>query len=547
MGSQSPLEPCLVQAGQGFSVSYKGRFLYSKYAPDRAIKQTIANLSLLEETLILAYSPCLWIGIKELLSKLPENCEIFAIEDDSRLFELSKHYFESLSKELPVLNKKVKFISSNQIACKLYPESRFRRVITLDLSGGAFFNSNRYKEVTIFCQNTINAFWKNRLTLVKLGRLFSRNFIRNLKENPVTKSVPVSHPLMNRPIIVFGAGESTEFFLNSVQKELLNNAWIIAVDAAFPVLQAHKIMPDFVVAVESQLAIEKAYIGTDKNYPIFLTDMASRKNVFYKTDAKNLYFWSEYADSRFLKHLEGDGVLPLKLPALGSVGLSATFLALSMRKNKEVPVFITGLDFSFSTGHTHVRGAPAHLSRLFLSGRFNPVENYQAAFKNTSKKIEGKNRPEFTDPALSGYGELFKQYFCKEENLFDTGLTGIPLNLPMINPSELNSILKGYPEIKDKELLYKEIIKTSSNAEIKVTDVIKNERRDLTRIKDLLSKGNNALPPPHPDLSTELNKLLWEKDYLYLHFPDGYIFNPENISFLKRVRSEIDFFLKDMK
>ena len=47
-------KPCLVKAGQGFTVYYKERYLYSKYAPEKAILKTIEDLNLLEGTLILA-------------------------------------------------------------------------------------------------------------------------------------------------------------------------------------------------------------------------------------------------------------------------------------------------------------------------------------------------------------------------------------------------------------------------------------------------------------------------------------------------------------
>ena len=83
-------EPCLVKAGQGFSVLYKNRFLYSKYSPQKAIEQTVANLDILPQTLILCFSPCLWYGLKELLTKIPKDSLILGIEADKKLFELAE-------------------------------------------------------------------------------------------------------------------------------------------------------------------------------------------------------------------------------------------------------------------------------------------------------------------------------------------------------------------------------------------------------------------------------------------------------------------------
>ena len=45
--------------------------------------------------------------------------------------------------------------------------------------------------------------------------------------------------------------------------------------------------------------------------------------------------------------------------------------------------------------------------------------------------------------------------------------------------------------------------------------------------------------------SAEIEKLLLSREYLYLHFPDG-LKASLDLSFLKRVRAEIDFFIKDI-
>ena len=47
------------------------------------------------------------------------------------------------------------------------------------------------------------------------------------------------------------------------------------------------------------------------------------------------------------------------------------------------------------------------------------------------------------------------------------------------------------------------------------------------------------------DSKEEIKEILKEREYLYLHFPDGYSLSMET-QFLKRIRAEIDFFLKDI-
>ncbi|MDE5798974.1 MAG: hypothetical protein K2H73_08185, partial [Treponemataceae bacterium] len=82
-------KPCLVRTGQGFSLSYQNRLLYSKYAPQKAIVQTIARLTVLPHTLILCASPCLWYGLRELLAKLPADCFVLGIEADKNLHNVA--------------------------------------------------------------------------------------------------------------------------------------------------------------------------------------------------------------------------------------------------------------------------------------------------------------------------------------------------------------------------------------------------------------------------------------------------------------------------
>ena len=85
--SAATQKPCIVQSTQGFSVSYKNKFLYSKYAPQKAIINTINSLSIQPQTLFLCISPVLPYGLKELSDKLPQNCFLLGCEADSNLLD----------------------------------------------------------------------------------------------------------------------------------------------------------------------------------------------------------------------------------------------------------------------------------------------------------------------------------------------------------------------------------------------------------------------------------------------------------------------------
>jgi hypothetical protein len=554
MLSQRAQEPCLVEAGQGFSVLYKERFLYSKYSPDRAILKTVSQLEIPDDTLILALSPCLGYGLNELLKKLPENSFVLAVELEKPLYSLAKKSIDSIISNCPDYEKRITLCSEETIEQTVENLPCFKRCITIEMSGGTFFNSDFYDRIKNYLQNYTASFWKNRVTLLKLGRLFSRNFIKNLKLNPALHSIKKNSPYFNRPIIVFGAGESAEDFIKSSDRFLFERCTIIAVDAALPVLLKHGLDADFVVSVESQFAIEKAWLGS-KTKAVLITDMAGRPSVIRRNKNGNLFFYSEYAKAQFFSQFEKASLLPQKLPPLGSVGLTAVFISLFMRKSDEVPVIFTGLDFSFSTGATHARGAPAHTASLLSTFRLKPPGNFNASFKPDSHTVNGIDKHVITDAALSRYAELFRDQFSDAKNLYDARTSGLPLGIKRISIDSIKAYLTEnkiepksdgeYTSLLKNDLTQDTSAYTTSAGDIE--NALKKESESLLRIKELLSKGDNAVPAPSPDLETELSRLLEKREYLYLHFPDGYKCDVKNLSFLKRVRSEIDFFIKDLK
>ncbi len=70
--------------------------------------------------------------------------------------------------------------------------------------------------------------------------------------------------------------------------------------------------------------------------------------------------------------------------------------------------------------------------------------------------------------------------------------------------------------------------------------ILSNERTALLELKALLT-GEKKLPAD--ELQEEITKLICEREYLYLHFPDGHKFVYTQ-SFLNRVRVEVEYFLK---
>ncbi|EPF27407.1 hypothetical protein HMPREF1221_00213 [Treponema socranskii subsp. paredis ATCC 35535] len=558
--------PRPVQTEGGLSVLYKDRYLYSKYAPEKSVKRTVLSKSVAPGTLVLACSPVLCLCLAELCASLPENCFVLGCEFDTALYDFSLKYippsipnFAMLSpEELPNLPF---MLTSRRAETKsgalLPPAGTFRRVLRADFSAGTQFFPQYYAALTEAAENAVMRFWKNRVTLIKFGRRFSKNLFRNIAR--ISRSVPIESlaQSVEKPIIVFGAGESMEKTGRSI-RNVQSAFYIVAADAALAPLFRLGIEPDAVVCEEAQSLIAPFFLGANgKRFRVF-AGITSWPKLFDLCGADICYFSPHYDDTVFFDSLVARRILPQVMPPLGSVGLTATKIALMLRKTEEVPVFVTGLDFSYRAGTTHARGTEAHTARLASSFKTAPAANYDAAFSPFMQKIIGKGDiPFFTSPALFSYAQTFRAYFSESPNLFDAGTTGIDLGIPQKGADELireSGNTAGVKDEKDsarKDADEKAVYAEKTIAEgtafskrkaLSVRNFYEEEERELERLKNILSSGQNM---SEKERSAEIEKLLASREYLYLHFPDG-LKASLDLSFLKRVRAEIDFFIKDI-
>ncbi len=177
-------KPCVVQkveTPQGFSVSYQEHLLYSKYNPSKNIITAVENLQLLPGTIILCCSPVLNYGLTALLNKLPENCLLILCEAEKELFDFSNSegvYNTTDTKVLTAGPDKL-----NDLPLLIYDLANsglYKRVIRLDMSAGVQFHKDFYDKLFAACSDSVMTFWKNRITLTRFGRRYSKNLFENL-------------------------------------------------------------------------------------------------------------------------------------------------------------------------------------------------------------------------------------------------------------------------------------------------------------------------------------------------------------------------------
>ena len=533
--------PSLVETRQGVSVLYKDHFLYSKYDPSKAILNIISNLSIPEYSIILIFSPVLWLGLKELLAKIPATSSIAVFEYEKPLFDFAQENFPNELKDH--LNNKIQIFNKSGIKnyFTFIQKQHFRKCLKIDFSAASALYKDDYNKIFTLTQRVIDQFWKNRLTLIKFGRLYSKNIFKNL--TLLSDAIPLAslYKSVTKPILVLGAGES----LNTTILELKKNFskfFIICVDAAAAPLLDNGITPDAIIAVEGQQVIEQSYIGTPADSKcLLIMDLVSRNHIPYITKGKYSFFVSNYADMNFFELLKNYNLLPPVIKPLGSVGLVSMEIALKLRKDINTPVLFSGLDFSYSIGITHAKGTASHKALLSSTSKLKSVFNISSAFSTgTSSIICANGKKMITSKALESYALLFNENFEDEQNIFDIRTSGINLTSAKAN---LDHFIESLPanlhsNSYELNLNYQAIPKSS------ITSFLQNEKQALEELKDLFTYADNsALRKKDISLNEQIDSILTNREYLFIHFPDAVgPTNPQ--SYYNRIRIELDFFLK---
>ena len=520
----------------------------------------IASLQIPDSTLILCLSPVLGYGLKELAEKLPASSYILALECDQVLMRFSLDHCDFS----PFAHQRFSYIRTDSIAevlkkIEALPLFPFKKCIALSCSGGVQLNQTFYDEVRLYADEIISRFWKNRITLMHLGRNYAHNTFRNLlslvrslASSP--ESSPAESPAwcvpssksnfrlltgderIRKPLLVVGAGPSLDTARDFIIKNR-NSFFLLAVDAAAAALLPD-IRPDAIVLVESQYWIDSAFIGLHKyGIPVF-ADLTASPRALQACGGSVHFFCTEYARLRYLERLY-QTLQPLILPPMGSVGLTALQLALSLAA-PHLPVLHTGLDFAWQNGLTHAAGS-SPIKKLFAE--INRTESpYKLSVSTGMQRISGKQGLSYwTTPVLSGYAELYRHAFAGNERVIDIGTEGCFLNGRQTDMTEAERILTdaGKSNINADGSLFDSACKSDTA----------NERYEalcgyLTGEAEALTILNDHLQGKRPISEHIMEQLFAERDYLYSHFPDAARGYSLDLGFLKRAGIELRYLLK---
>jgi hypothetical protein len=549
-----PEIPRELPASRGFSVFYRGKSLLSRIDPVALAERTAGEVPAKDRTLYFCPSPLYGYGLDVLLERLGENSAVLCVEEDEQLFDLSLKAMGGLLAETSAgpggarslaLVKAVDPGALCALVRETWGERRFRRVEVLRLTGGWQLSPRLYEEMAAFLRRDMAISWSNAMTLIKLGRLYTRNVIRNLAFLPEYNDIS-GLDFGAAPVLVLGAGPSLDGLLRSLvdhfgaparnpQKRPFR---IVCADTCIPVLREWEIEPDLAVILESQHWNLGDFVGGRGREIPAAMDLSALPASGRVLGGPVFLFATPWTELRLFGRLEAAGLLPPGLPPLGSVGLAAAAIALKAGSGQ---VFTGGIDFSFTLDSYHARSSPGHLSRLAGVNRFRSLLNAGAAFRKGAFACLSKNGLSVrSDPSMRGYRDLFEQEFSGEKRLHDINGTGLPLGVKNLSMDEAFEVFAGNGELPPAP---RRSGNSRENLKSGVLAVfMREEKTRLIRLRGLLSGGV-------PFARREMERLLDECDYLWAHFPEcagagGRRPPAEDISFLKRVRAEIDPFLR---
>jgi hypothetical protein len=542
-------KPRCVQARRGFTVSYRGRTLLSAVDPLAQAERAADAVNPLSRTLYLCPSPLLGYGLSQIVRKIgadTQDSAILCVEAEGELFDFSLNHLDPALLRDPRLAFAALGEGPGSVEgiCGLVRQKwgsrRFRRVETIRLSAGWRLHPELYEALEAALRKDTALDWGNAMTLVKLGRRYSRNALRNLAFLSRAPSLS-SLSLGSGPLLVLGAGPSLDeilaglsrFFGKAVRDPTLRPFRILCVDTALPCLKARGIKPDLALALESQHWNLRDFVGLgDWELPVAM-DLSALPATAETLGGRAFFFFTPWTEMNFFGRLKAAALIPAVFSPLGSVGLSAVAAALRLGGGD---VITGGIDFSFTLDSYHARSSPGHREKLRRQNRFTGILNPGAAFREAGFTALSKaGFPVRSDPVMKGYRDLFEREFAGEERLRDIAGPGLPLGLRTLSLDEALAALaaKNPPEGR--------IFPKEKADPARLECFVSWEREKLAYLRDLLS---GKLPAG----TGEIEELLDYCDYLWAHFPDcagtgGRRPPATDGSFLKRVRTEIDPFL----
>ncbi len=485
------------------------RTLYSRYNPSGSSIRLVSQAEILPRTIYFIPSPLFGYGLSELLDSLPEDSIVLAVETDQQLMKESSPYLEKLRSPRCLVYRLDSPVSLYRVFYDLQP-ARFRNCRIVPLNGGYSFNKKLYDSLFSSLQSFQQYYWRNRLTTTKLGRLWMQNLLINMAETDLRD---LGDFKTTKPVILAGAGESLEESL-PFMKTHRDKFFILSVDTAVQALARGGILPDGVVNLEAQFHNLKDFYPLKGHSILQFSDITAYPQTLRDFQGDHYYFSSRFGTNGLVEEFEKEELLPAEIPALGSVGVTALYVAGEIT---EAPILLTGLDFSYREGKSHARETPFHDWMKLLDGRLGGDAWLNFTLSRPSIPALSKDGRSGlrTNPVLQQYGcQLRDLCHCMDGRVYDIAEGGADFGIPRLTPSEALELCIS-PGNEEKSCLENKNSDSSSERNRTVLRILKKEKDKLEALIKMWERVNAENAEPEA-----LIPLLIQSDFSYYHFPD---------------------------
>jgi hypothetical protein len=440
----NPEGPRVVDTDTGPTLHLGGIAFYPPRDPVASAARRAAAVALEPRTLVFVPSVGLGHGLAELLARLPAGCAVLCVEVDQRVMALAVGRGLPADPRLRVV-RTTDELGAVAVLQALGP-GRFRRVTEAPLSGGWRVAPERYRAMREALELTLRTWWRNRMTLVMLGGRLVRNLLDNLPL--LARAGDAADLAAEAPVVVAGAGPSLDGAIPAL-RALRGRYALVAADTALPALALAGLAPDLVVCLEAQQANLRDFLPARPAETRLACELAGHPDAPRLFAGRCSLFSTTFAPLALLDRLAAAGLAPLRVPALGSVGVAAAWEALRLTA---APVLFAGLDFAYPRGATHARGTPAHLAALAGAGRFAPPGQPAVAAlagRAVSREPTAAGGTVLTDKVLCSYRDLLVSVVRDDDaarsapRIRCIGGEGLACGVSVVPPEALGDLLPG--------------------------------------------------------------------------------------------------------
>ena len=541
--------------------------LHSSYNPQREAYNAVTQPPVLEKSTIVFFGCGLGYHLVQLADYSgPDSKKIILIEPNPEYFFValalldwsSVFHIEKLILAIgcPQENLMSLLEDSDHIntGCAGVSDSYFFDIPAFTAHAQDYFNGVRTLIQRNKTKNDINA---------ATYRKFSKRWIRNSKKNLENLSQcrtlneflqdqqasAQTNNYFSRDCIIVAAGPSLEKLL-PYMKVLKKRFTIICVETALRALLRYKVQPDFIILTDPQYYAYMHIANLSAPESILICPISVYPAVF-RFDCSEILVCSDLfpISSFFEKQLGPFG----DLGAGGSVASSAFNLAYLL---KAARIFLAGLDLSFPTKQTHIKGSSAEQTFHTKSNRLVSAEKSSCTSMYSANPEYGtayNGQRVLTDSRMKMFAWWFESRIAACSDVKTYSLCPESLKIPGVELADINNLIEEKPSEVSLQKQTKSLDRKASVTSIK-NDYTTHLKKLTALVNAAIEKCliyENSTVDSQSKLQTELSEI--EKQILQnplaeiirLASPTAKAESPASqISFYQKLKKELqEYFL----